>query len=84
MDATALSRSRASGCYRVPGAVVISLLVGAQAEVNNVVTDCEENVSGAKSLRVPSCCGVVLVLAGGEIEESDVVLESALLLQLVE
>lgn len=63
--------------------VVVFLLISALAEVDNFATGRGGNRGGFGSLRVPNDRGFVVVLATGKMEESGVILESALLLQLV-
>jgi len=82
LNVAAFSWSRAGGCYRAFGVVIVSL-IGAQAEVNNFVARCRWDLGGARALSLSSR-GLVLALADRKMEGSDVVLESTLFLQLVE
>jgi len=80
LDITFPSRSRTSGRYHIFGAVVVSLLVGAQSEVDDFAAGRGRDLGGFDLLWVSNGRRAVLVLAAGEMKESDVVLESVLLL----
>jgi len=64
--------------------VLLSLLVGAQAKVNDFVTGCRRALGAASLLWVSRSRSLVLVQAAWKVEEPGAVVKLALLLQLVE
>ena len=64
--------------------IVIPLIIGAKAEVDDFAVAGSRGLGGFDSLRVLDGTRFVLGLAAGKVEESDVILESALFLRLIE
>lgn len=83
MDIAAPCRSRARGRYYILGTVVVALLVGAEAEIDDFFVACGRGLGGLDSLGILSGSGFVFGLVAGKVEKSEIILEPALFLQLI-